>query len=311
MKKTFFTGLIILIVGGIMLAIGIGKGGVKSVYWDNGLKTDEKITQTREINRVDTVKIDADVYGPVSIHRGNVAKVTVHGNKSDQIKTSVIGNELTISSGAKTHVMLGDFNTNMGSPKVEVTVPKKTQIKTIDNRREMSLTVADLAIENFKNTSNGDLNLSNVTISKSLVLPHEIYGDTNMDNVTYNKGLNLNSAGDVTIRNSRFDQADSRVRSSDGDVILSHNRWQNLTVTSAQGNLNLEDQDVNNTLTADSSNGDVMARILPRNSTAIHASSSNGDTSIYGKSQNNYGKAKSNGQTFQLNSSNGDVTVTR
>jgi len=70
MKKTFFTGLIILIIGGIMLAIGIGKGGVKSVYWDNGLKTDEKITQTREINRVDTVKIDADVYGPVSIQRG-------------------------------------------------------------------------------------------------------------------------------------------------------------------------------------------------------------------------------------------------
>lgn len=40
MKKTFIAGIIILIIGGIMLAIGIGQGGIKSVYWDNGLKTD-------------------------------------------------------------------------------------------------------------------------------------------------------------------------------------------------------------------------------------------------------------------------------
>lgn len=311
MKKTFFTGMIILIIGGIMLAIGIGKGNIKSVYWDNGLKTDEKVTQTRGISQVDTVKIDGTVYGPVSIHRGNVAKVTIRGNKSDHIKANVSGHELTISGGTKTHVMLGDFSTNMGSPKIEITVPKKTQIKNIENRREMSLSVADLAIERFKNTSNGGLNLSNVTISKSFELSHETYGDITMDNVSYKHGLNLKSSDDVTIRNSRFDQADSRIRSSYGDVMLSNNHWQNLTVTSDQGNLNLEDQFVKNTLTADSSNGDVTARIMPRNATTIHADSSTGDTSIYGKSQNNYGKAKPNGQTFQLNSSNGDVTVTR
>lgn len=311
MKKTFFTGLIIFIIGGIMLAIGFGRGGIKSVYWDNGFQIDRQITQTREIKNVDSVKLEGANYGPVSIHRGNVAKVTVHANKSNSIKIRRTGKELIISGGSKTKFLFGDFSSNEGTPKIEITVPKRTQIKTINNSGDMDLRIDGLKFQAIKSTSNGDLNLADVSVSKRVDLPRQTYGDVTIDNATFKQGLNLNSSGDITIRNSQFTKADSRLRSEDGNIDLSNNRWRNLNISSTNGEINLEDQTVNKLLTADTENGDLTARIVPHAGTMIQASSSNGDASIYGKSHHNYGQPKTNGQTFQLSSSNGDVTVTR
>ncbi|WP_203650166.1 DUF4097 family beta strand repeat-containing protein [Secundilactobacillus yichangensis] len=309
MKKTFITGIIILIIGGIMLAIGIGQGGVKSIYWDNGLKTDRRTSYSREIKDVDTINLEGSNYGPIAIHQGNVAKVTVHAQKSNQIKTRISGHTLSISGHSRTHFMFGDFGMDNGSQTIDVTVPKKTQIKTIDNQGEMSLHVSDLTVESLNSTGYGDLNLENTTVTKEMTMPHQNYGDITMNGVTFDRGLNIDSSGDITIRNSNFTKADSRVHSADGDVVLNNNRWQNLSVTSASGELNLEDQSVKSTLTANADDGDITAHIIPRANLAIHANSSTGDTSIYGKNRHDYGKVKPNGQSFELSSSNGDVTV--
>lgn len=311
MKKTFFTGLIIFIIGGIMLAIGFGRGGVKSIYWDNGFQIDRKITQTRGIKNVDTIKLEGVNYGPVSIHQGDVAKVTVHANKSNSIKTRQNGKELTISGGSKTKFLFGDFGSNENAPTIEITVPKKTQIKTIENSGDMGLRIEDLKFQTLRSTGNGDLSLTNVSVSKRMDLPRQTYGDVSLDNATFERGLNLNSSGDITIRNSQFTKADSRLRSEDGDIDLSNNRWRNLNISSTNGDIDLEDQTVNKMLTADTDNGDLTARIIPHAGTTIQANSSNGDASIYGESHHNYGQPKAKGQTFQLSSSNGDVTVTR
>ncbi|WP_252898770.1 hypothetical protein [Secundilactobacillus odoratitofui] len=48
MKKTFIIGVILLIVGGVLLSIGLGKGGLKSVYWDDGLHVDAKVSQSKK-----------------------------------------------------------------------------------------------------------------------------------------------------------------------------------------------------------------------------------------------------------------------
>ncbi|MCH5462041.1 DUF4097 domain-containing protein [Lactobacillus sp. LC28-10] len=311
MKKTFITGIIILIIGGIMLAIGIGQGGIKSIYWDNGLKTDRSTSYSRDIKNVDTINIEGSNYGPIAIHQGNVAKVTVHAQKSNQIKTSISGHTLSISGHSRTHFMFDDFSIDNGSQTIDVTVPKKTQIKTIDNRGEMSLHVTDLTVESLKSTGYGDLNLENMRVVKELEIPHQNYGDITMNGVTFDQGLNIDSSGDIAIRNSHFNGGDSRIHSGDGDVDLVNNRWQNLSVTSSDGDLNLEDQLVKDTLTANTTDGDIIARIIPRAGIVIHANSSDGDTSIYGKSRHQYGEVKTNGQSFELTSSDGDVTVTR
>jgi len=308
MKKTFFTGILILIIGGIMLAIGVGRGGIKSIYWDDGLKTDEKMVTTRQIKRVDTIKIAGSNYGPISIHSGNAAKVMVHANKSNDIKTKVAGKQLTVSGKSSTSFM--NFDDHRGTT-VEITVPKNTQIKSIDHGGNTNVNVADLTVQALRSTGNGDLNLANVKVLNDLNVPDRDYGDTTMNNVTFNKGLNINAAGDVTIRNSRFNQADSRIRSTDGQVNLSNNSWRNLSITSSNGDLILENQVVKDTLNANTDNGDLTARIIPHTGTTVHTSSSNGDHSIYGKRQHTFGKAKTNGQNFQLSSANGDVTVTR
>ncbi|GAX04413.1 hypothetical protein IWT140_02051 [Secundilactobacillus pentosiphilus] len=311
MKKTFITGIIILIIGGIMLAIGIGQGGIKSIYWDNGLKTDQSTSYSREIKNVDTINIEGSNYGPIAIHRGNVAKVAVHAQKSNQIKTHLSGHALTISGHSRTHFMFGDFSIDNGSQTIDVTVPKKTQIKTIDNRGEMSLHVTDLTVKNLSSNGYGNLNLENTMVTKEMNMPHQNYGDITMNGVTFDRGLNIDSSGDITIRNSHFDKADSRLHSDDGEVYLSNNHWQNLSVTSSDGDLYLEDQSVKDTLTANTADGDITARIIPRAGIVIHANSSDGDTSIYGKNRHRYGKVKTNGQSFEINSSAGDVTVTR
>lgn len=309
MKKTFITGLIILVIGGIMLAIGVGQGGLKSIYWHDGLKIDQHTTSTREIKNVDTIKIDGSNYGPIAIHRGHVAKVTVHAQKSNQIKTSITGHELTISGHSRTHFMFGDFDDDNESPMIEVTVPKQTQIKTIDNSGDASLHVSDLTVANLSSTGYGDLNLENTTVTNEMNMPHQNYGDITMNGVTFDHGLNIDSSGDITIRNSHFMKTDSRVHSADGDVSLVNNRWQNLSVSSASGDLNLEDQSIKGRLTANTDDGDITAHIIPRAGVAIHANSSTGDTSLYGKNRHDYGKVKPNGQAFELSSSNGDVTV--
>ncbi|WP_054655684.1 DUF4097 family beta strand repeat-containing protein [Secundilactobacillus silagei] len=225
---------------------------------------------TRQIKRVDTIKVAGSNYGPVSIHRGNAAKVMVHANKSNDIKTKVTGKQLTVSGKSSTSFM--NFDDHRGTT-VEITVPKNTQIKSIDHGGNTNVNVADLTVQTLRSTGNGDLNLANVKVLNTLNVPDRNYGDTTMNNVTFDKGLNINAAGDVTIRNSRFVKADSRIRSTDGDVNLSNNRWRNLTITSSNGDLNLEDQIVKTTLTAETADGDLTARIMPHAGMGIHASS--------------------------------------
>lgn len=309
MKKTFFIGLAIFLIGGVLLAIGLGQGGFKSTYWHNGIRVDSKVSRTTNIKQVDHVTINGGDFGSVLIHRGNVAKVSIHANKSSNIKTNVSHNQLTITGHGKHAVFFGDFDSSDQAHPVEVTVPKSTQIKNLTLNGSTEVRVDQLSIEQVTNRGNGDLTMLNADITKKLSMPDKVFSDVTLENVTSANGLHLNTAGDVTIKDSKFNGDSSQIRTSDGDVVLSNNKWSNLDVSTSDGDILLGYEKIADTLKADSTGGDINARIMRKSNTTITGDSSAGDVYLYGKKSHKYGHVINDKAKYRLTTSDGDISV--
>lgn len=309
MKKTFIIGVILLIVGGVLLSIGLGKGGLKSVYWDDGLHVDAKVSQSKNIKQVKKIKVTGGDFGPILIHRGNQAKVTVRSSKSARISTTVSGDELTISGHSASGLLLGELDYSGSQPVVEVTVPKRTQLQNVSVDGLTDTRLEDLALKDVT-MGDGDLRLTRVTVSDHLRSKANSYGDLTLQDTTIDKGFEADTAGDITVTDSQFKQKSNTVHSSDGDIYLRGNRWQSADITADDGDINLANETVATQMTARANDGgDINAGITPTKRTVIRANASDGDVMIYGKDQQQYGQTGQNNTVYQLSSTDGDVTV--
>lgn len=311
MKKTFIIGLIIFLFGGVLLAIGLGRGGFKAVYWDNGIKIDAQTKKSTSIKDVKKVKISGGDYGSVLIHEGSEAKVTINGRKSNQVKTKVDGDQLTVSGSHSANFMFGDLDFNGENATVEITVPKKTQIQTIDVDGYSSVHINNLTVKNLTNNGDGDLSLERTNVTGAMTTDAGVWGDLTIRDSEIASGFNVDTHGDVTIMNTTFKQKNSRLQTNDGDIFLRNNNWQTVGVETSDGDVSVEDDKVKGSMQVSSGDGDINAHITPNKHTVVTAKSGDGDVLLFGKSDHRYGKASADAQRYGFTSSDGDITVQR
>ncbi|MTV81753.1 DUF4097 family beta strand repeat-containing protein [Secundilactobacillus folii] len=312
MKKTFFAGLIIFVIGGVMLAIGLGKGGLRPIYWHDGLKIDDPVSQSQSISKVDTVNIKGQAFrdfGAVTIRRGSTARVVVHASQSAGIHTQVSGHQLTVTNHPYDHDFLGQFSTAHHSDAVVITVPKSTQIKRLNLSGAANVVADHLKFQRVTNSGDGNLRLVDASIAKKLVVAAHSYGDLTLEHANLGQGLNVDTEGNLTVRNSQINRANSHIQSGSGDVILDHNRWRDVKITNSEGDVSFKDQLVRRFFKVKTDEGDIDAKIPKKQSNTISTYSSDGDVNVYGISRYHYGRQAP--ARYQLTSSDGDITVTR
>lgn len=314
MKKTAIIGGIIALIGVILFAVGLGQGGLKSIYWDNGFRVDHSVSKTVHFKKVNQIDVSASTSGTIVIQQGNPPEVKVHSSKSSPVTASVSGDKLSISAKQKSGFHMTGFSFvygNYTNASVTVTVPKNMKLDTISTDGDSSIIVKNVSVKTIQNDGDNDIDLSHMELADML----NIQGSTSGDgDVTLNdvaaKGLKLDATDDVTIANSRFNAQDSQIQTDDGDITLHNNEWRNLTASSSDGDISFNQQKLGQELRASTTDGDINGVVAPDKGVGIQTHVSDGDSTIFGHSGRSYGSAKAT-QTYVLSSTDGDITVNR
>ncbi|KRM56261.1 DUF4097 family beta strand repeat-containing protein [Secundilactobacillus malefermentans] len=307
MKKSLIAGAITLVVGLFILALGVGHGGAKSVYWQNGFKIDSRVSQSKQIGNVNEIELDTS--RPVIIHRGDEAKVTVKSTKSSNTNISLNNSKrkLTVKGGSHPAVNLF-FDEDYEDSQIEITIPKKTQLKTVSVAHG-ELTMKDLNVDRL-NSRYSEITLDNVTSKNSLDLNESNYSDLELNRVTA-PGLNAETDGEITVKNSHFIEQDSSIVSTNDDAELAQNSWRSLNVKLENGDLDFSQESIKKQFVARLSNGDIDGQIDQNKHNTIITDNDNGDTTLYGKDSSTYGDLKAkNAVLYRLINVNGDIDVT-
>ncbi|WDF81507.1 DUF4097 family beta strand repeat-containing protein [Lacticaseibacillus pabuli] len=309
MKRTFIIGLVTLFVGCVFASVGYSQGGLRSVYWDHGLHIDKHINQTVKIKQISKIEINGTFQGRVVIHQGNVAQTSVRTSSRDTVGIRELGKRLIVTSRNKPVVLLSNSGEN-DSTVLEITVPSKTTIKALSINGAPDVQVNQLTLQKLTNQGGGDLAIANTTISKQFTTSGNAPGDLTLNHVNIPSGLNYTGNGDLTVRNSQFIGAASRVLVTAGDSTLTNNHWSKLTLSSTSGDMTLTNNVVSAQLKARATDGDINATITPQPNNTIATSTQDGDTNLYGAAkQTNYGHFKQGQARYQFNTTSGDIVV--
>ncbi|WP_282801389.1 DUF4097 family beta strand repeat-containing protein [Secundilactobacillus kimchicus] len=308
MKKTLISGIVLVVVGLILTAFGVGHDGLHAVYWDDGVRVDARTDKTQSLTGIQTIVINSANYDNVSIKRGNVAQVKVRASKSHPITTTFKNHELTVNSSENANVMFGDPFTSSGQS-VQITIPKSIRLKQVTNQGSASLSINDVVIDELKGTDgSGDISLTDVTLKKPLSMVSDSYFDVQLDRVKA-PSLSFEGSLDVTVRHSTFNDQASRIKTTYGDVTLSDNQWQALTISGQSGDLNFENERVRSSLTASFDSGDINGQIVKSRRNLVTTSTQDGDISVYGHGQSSFGQPSHQAVRYRLMTNSGDITV--
>ncbi|ANZ60557.1 hypothetical protein AYR62_13190 [Secundilactobacillus paracollinoides] len=318
MKKTAIIGGIIALIGVILFAVGLGQGGLKSIYWDNGFRVNHSETKTVKFKKINQIDVTASTSGPIIIKQGNTPEVKVHSTKASPVKASVAGNKLTISANRKSGFLVHGFSfeytsdsSGYGNASVTVTVPKGMKLDTLSTDGDSSIIVKNVSVKTIQNDGDNDIDLSHMRLADTLNIQGSTSGDSDVTlNDVAAKGLKLDATDDVTIANSRFNAQDSQIQTDDGDITLHNNEWRSLTASSSDGDISFNQQKLGQTLKASTTDGDINGVVAPDKGVGIQTHVSDGDSTIFGHSGRSYGSAKAT-QTYVLSSTDGDITVNR
>lgn len=293
MKKTVIVGLTVTLVGTVLLVLGLGNGGARTVYWDHGFTTDQStpVKSHQTSAKFSGVKnFSLSTASPVQIKKGNVSKIEVTYPSATKITQS--GNTLhfNLKSPRKHHgiIFFGDFRrARQAFGKTIITVPKSMKVGTINSDIANSITIKNMTIKTITSSGVGDVNLNHVTTTEN---------------------LDLENTGDVNLSTSTFPSAHLDVGA--GDVDLTSNKFDSMAVETGAGDINFNSQKVGKSFTAHSDVGDISGHVVKNKRTQISVSADVGDASLFGSSHNK--KIDSNAKnpvTYRFTSDVGDVTI--
>lgn len=314
MKKTFIFGVILLVIGGVLFSIGLGNGGLRSVYWDDGFKVDARVSKTVDYKDISDINVSGNGMGPVVIREGtsDQTKVRIQSSKSSKINVTNHQGKLTISgSGRAGFIFGGEEFSSAQQPIVEVTIPTKTKLTAVTLDSDSDTTVQNVSTKELDVNGSDALTISHVGISGTLYVKNGVYGDINLNNVGA-KSLDIDAGdNDILVENSRFDAQNSQLTTRDGDLTLRRNTWRNLTIQASDGDVDFDQQTILKTMQARVEDGNINGQIEPTKHVGITVNASDGNVTLYGKKNSNYGNMSSTNQTYQLNASDGDIVVYR
>lgn len=308
MKKTLIAGLLILVTGLIVAAVGLGHSGFKPLYWDSGIKIDKKINTTQSLKGVNQVLIDFRGYRSVLIKRGAVAEVSIHSTKSENTKATISNHVLKVTNREAFAVTFQN-EADYQKPAVVITVPEKMTLEKITSKGLAWVDLRDVNVNliDFAQSQSG-MTMKHVTMKRPMRLKLDS-GSYAGFNTVKAPSLTIDGSGYVEVKNSRFEKGDSKIRTTNGDVRLSHNDWRGLNVRTKNGDIHFHNQRLKTALSVRTDLGDINGVIAKDKRNYVVATAKDGKVTLYGKELRQVGLNARHSIIYRLIALGGDIEV--
>ncbi len=309
MRKTIRIGVVLLVLGLILTMFGIANNGIQSIYWEQGFHIVRHRSRSYHVSQLKEITLDTS--SNIIIKQGTSTKITVTAARTfPKIKTS--HGHLTLTSTADDSHSVGFMFGNAGqyTDTTTITVPKGTTVEkvTAESDQTGNLSLQNVTVDQLNVfNDDADVNLSNVKINQSMALSG---GNIRLSRVSA-PSLQIAGDPDVSVTNSHFTTAASKITTDEGDIHLTNNRFKALRMTTSDGDILFNNNRITDNLSASTSDGDIRGT-APR-TTGIHANTSDGDLNIFGHHANDNGVYQVNpsaASQYRLSTNDGDITVT-
>lgn len=258
MKKTIIIGAIIFIIGAILAFIGLSNGASTSLVWQNGLKIDRRINQTKQVSKFNSIHLDTNNY-EVKIKSGTNYSVEVKGSKMDKPKVVVSHKALTIESAENES---GTFGFNDHDNEIIITVPNGTKLDDVTG-----------------STNYYELEINNIT-ANNINLDTDSSLDAN--NLIVTGGGHITSTnGEIDLENSNLTNVN--IKQTNGSVSAENSTFTSGRIENENGSLELDDVTFNQTVTLSNDNGKI--EIENPITEGYQLTSTNGSIHLFGNHQ--------------------------
>ncbi|MCH4164951.1 MAG: DUF4097 domain-containing protein [Lentilactobacillus diolivorans] len=277
MKKTTWVGLIILIVGIICLAVGLGNDGFRTVYWDHGFNVEGTGRNKERTAHFDHVKqLTVATSNQVTIRKGNVSKISV--TYPSKTKVTQSGNKLTVQGSKhwkKAFTLFGFHTVEDNFGHTVITVPKDLKLDSL------TCHIHEYNSDNL----NGHVRINGIS-AKRLSFSGE--SNLSLNEIHVADELKISSMGHLSLSNSTFN--DGSLHNDVGNINLRSNQFTRLAAETDAGHISFNTQNVSKRFSADSETGSINGRVKRNRRTQISVSTSVGHKSIFGRSVSHYGR---------------------
>lgn len=305
MKKTFIFGIILASIGAILMGLGYTHNGNKNVTWQNGgFKLQDGRSVSKTFSDVDNIRLNSSDHVEVKSYNGSKVKVNYH--KNDAVTYQARTNQLSISSSAHDAFSFGFVFSNFKSHNIVIYVPQTTTIDNFTANVDDGISITDMNFNQLNISSEETMTLSSVKVANSLKLNNE--DDINLDHVTAPRLVSNTSDGDIDIRNSSFASGLSTISTSDSTTNIKDTKFEKVKISSSDGHIRLTNLDISQSLSGDTSDGDIDVTLKDRNDISIRTNVDDGSSRIFGKKTSHYDHGKR--QVFyNFDSSDGNVII--
>lgn len=200
MKKLFKIGWLLILVGGIVLAVGYFNHGNRAIYIANGRpavvrRHARKLSNNGKFERVDITATTANVI----ISQGDQYQISYYG--TGHVPTATVHNNVASirqQGGAVMHFVLFDYPST-SQDLIVITVPRDQALAGRIRLESGNLTVKNISLDNADvDVEDGDVNYQQVTLRNGNT--KLISGDFTGDNLTIQGHYTVNNeSGDNTV----------------------------------------------------------------------------------------------------------------
>ena len=327
MKRSIKIGLSLMIIGAVLSLFGFLFGGASStITWHDGLKVIDRKTRKEKMLQqsyaYDTVKnIEVSTALPVRIIKGDVDKVTVKATAYHELPEvnhtqndlKVIDKQTSGSNQGKGEFLISGFSWHYNDwdslGGVTITLPQSQHLSNIQ----------------ITGQNNGDVQLNDIQSDK-IAIQH--VADINLKNIKVTHDLTLNDIvdghlsdvtastatiqsddGDLAMQNSQINNR-LTIQLGDGDLSMHQNDLHSGEAHTADGDISLLGNRLTDRLAVTTQDGDISASI---GTSSVTAKTLDGDLSAFnqhGDDQTSY-THKGKAGSYVITTDSGDVAIKR
>lgn len=320
MKKTIISGFIISIIGAILLAIGLGLKGNKSIVFEDlkpVIADSTKVTQAhtyKDINKLDIDVKDVNV----EFREGKNYSVRYEGAKSSSPTVKKSGNQLQIKGRLSSHSirfngmsMYDDYYRNSDRNKMIITLPKDSKLD------ELNLKLSDSLLS--------QINMTGIEADQVKASIHDTkldLRDANFGNVELSAGDSDISMTNTVLSNGKLDLNDTDVRLdggslmqvamniTDGDVDYNNLSIQGGNLRNNDGDIKMSNTQIQGGYKIDDTDGDILVSRVTVDGYRVQ--SNDGDVRLFEQTTSNGNVLEKNSNSdnvLDIISNDGDITV--
>ncbi len=284
MKKTFIAGILLTLLGIIFITIA----SLNNAFYDLP-KLNERFhfagshSITKSYRRVRSIQLKTLNDVTIEAYDGKSIRVTTPASLN-QIHYQSSSQQLNIGTARINRLLtsfLSDYNQ---SDPILIKVPRQTILQSIKGSTTGELTLSTLNIDQLRLRSTDEVHLNKMKVNDTLNISGE--ADVNLNNVTADT-LDINGDGEVIIQNCNFQKNPTTISNTD-DISVTNSKLNRASLTSSDGDINLNELQATHDLAVRTTDGDIHAVLNSTKDLTVSATTDDGKVTIFGRSQRHF-----------------------